>query len=112
MRTGEFLKSKRQAAGLNTREAGTKAGVSYSYIAKIERGESSPTVEVLDRLLFALGVSWLDFLRAVGYVREAKTLYRGEERRRPLMAEEETAGYTARTAGGIRASKKKRRRGR
>lgn len=51
------LRSLRAAAGLSLDALAQKSGVSRSNISLIERGQSSPTAVVLDKLSSALGVS-------------------------------------------------------
>ena len=51
------LRELRDAQGLSLDALATRSGVSRSNISLIERGESSPTAAVLDKLASALGVS-------------------------------------------------------
>src|SRR5258708_40060647 len=53
----ERLRALRTAAGLTLEALAESAGVSRSMISLIERGESSPTANVLDRLAAGLGVT-------------------------------------------------------
>ncbi|RZL31092.1 MAG: XRE family transcriptional regulator [Rubrivivax sp.] len=54
---GRRLRELRAAAGLSLDALAHKSGVSRSNISLIERGQSSPTAVVLDKLSSALGVS-------------------------------------------------------
>ncbi|MDR7298594.1 transcriptional regulator with XRE-family HTH domain [Pelomonas aquatica] len=54
---GRRLHELRAAAGLSLDALANKSGVSRSNISLIERGQSSPTAVVLDKLSSALGVS-------------------------------------------------------
>lgn len=56
-RIGRRLRDLRSAAGLSLDALAHKSGVSRSNISLIERGQSSPTAVVLDKLSSALGVS-------------------------------------------------------
>ncbi|WP_457322847.1 helix-turn-helix domain-containing protein [Roseateles sp. P5_E11] len=56
-RIGHRLHELRSAAGLSLDALANKSGVSRSNISLIERGQSSPTAVVLDKLSSALGVS-------------------------------------------------------
>lgn len=56
-RIGKRLHELRTAAGLSLDALAHKSGVSRSNISLIERGQSSPTAVVLDKLSSALGVS-------------------------------------------------------
>jgi transcriptional regulator with XRE-family HTH domain len=56
-RLGRRLHELRSSAGLSLDALAHKSGVSRSNISLIERGQSSPTAVVLDKLSSALGVS-------------------------------------------------------
>ena len=51
-----LLREARMRAGLSQRDLAKKAGTAQSVIARIERGQTSPTLETLERLLGAAGV--------------------------------------------------------
>ena len=55
-RIGQRLRELRAAQGLSLEALAERSGVSRSNISLIERGESSPTAVVLDKLTAALGV--------------------------------------------------------
>src|SRR5688572_22443161 len=55
-RIAERVRELRAKAELSMDELASKSGVSRSMISLIERGESSPTAVVLDKLAAALGV--------------------------------------------------------
>jgi transcriptional regulator with XRE-family HTH domain len=55
-RIAERVRELRVAQGLSLEALATKSGVSRSMISLVERGESSPTAVVLDRLATGLGV--------------------------------------------------------
>ena len=48
--------------GLSTNKLSTLAGLSQSYVRKLESGENKPTVESLDLLCQALGITFEDFV--------------------------------------------------
>jgi len=50
-----LLVQARTKAGMTQRELATRAHTSQSVIARIERGQTSPSMETLDRLLAAAG---------------------------------------------------------
>ena len=60
---GERLFEARDRAGLPLRELGQRAGVSWSTISAIEKGNQSATAETIEKLAIALGVRpcWLAF---------------------------------------------------
>lgn len=59
---GEHIRKKREAMGLSTRKLGEICGLSYSYIAQLERGSDKtgktifPTIQTLSKLASGLGV--------------------------------------------------------
>lgn len=53
--TGERLKALRLAQGMTLEELARRSGVSRAMISRIERGEASPTAQLLARLCSALG---------------------------------------------------------
>src|SRR4029077_11853422 len=55
-RIAERVRELRAAHGLSLDTLATRSGVSRSMISLIERGESSPTAVVLEKLAAALGV--------------------------------------------------------
>jgi transcriptional regulator with XRE-family HTH domain len=52
---GRLLRAARRRAGLSQRELARRAGTAQSVVARIERGQTSPAAETLDRLLHAAG---------------------------------------------------------
>src|SRR5258708_17903560 len=50
----EIVRQARIRAGLSQRELAHRAGTAQSVIARIEKGQTSPTWETLDRLLAAV----------------------------------------------------------
>src|SRR5436190_12310832 len=56
-RIAERVRELRAAQGLSLDALATKSGVSRSMISLIERGESSPTAAVLEKLAVGLGVT-------------------------------------------------------
>ena len=58
---GEKIRKLREERGYNRNELANKAGLSPTYIPELERGEKCPTVETLDYICFALGITLRDF---------------------------------------------------
>lgn len=54
---GQKIKALRQQRGYSLRGLAKRAEVSVAYLSKLERNESSPTVNLLTRLAEALGVA-------------------------------------------------------
>lgn len=52
---GNFIRHFRKARGLTLRGLEEKSGISYSQLSKIERGESIPLKDNLDKIIEALG---------------------------------------------------------
>jgi len=52
---GSLLVRARAMAGLSQRELATRAQTAQSVVARVERGQTIPSVETLDRLLAAAG---------------------------------------------------------
>jgi transcriptional regulator with XRE-family HTH domain len=52
---GQFLRTARVERGVDQRTLAARAGTSQAQISRIERGQTSPSVETLSRLLAALG---------------------------------------------------------
>lgn len=56
---GEQLHMRRLEAGLSLRKLAELSGIGHSYIAKIEKGGNSPSVDTLRRLCDVIGVEIL-----------------------------------------------------
>ncbi len=52
---GKLLRETRQRHRLSQRRLALRAGTDQAAISRIERGETSPTVETLERLMAAMG---------------------------------------------------------
>ncbi len=55
MKVGDLLRSARERHGLSQRRLALRAGTDQAAISRLERGETSPTIETLERLLAAMG---------------------------------------------------------
>lgn len=55
MTAGELIRTARERHGVSQRRLALRAGTDQAAVSRIERGEVSPTVETLERLLNALG---------------------------------------------------------
>lgn len=62
--TAARLKALRTRAGLTLRALGERCGITASYLSDLERGESSPTLATLTRILHALGSDLAGFFSA------------------------------------------------
>ena len=59
------IRALRRRAGLSQEGLALASGLDRSYMGEIERGLRSPTIEIIFRLLPALGVSFTRFAREV-----------------------------------------------
>lgn len=77
---GARIKELRMAQSLSTNKLSNLAGLSQSYVRKLEKGECRPTIETVELLCHALEVTFEDFvnykdlslyqLRAIKIIRE------------------------------------------
>ena len=59
-----LLRHWRERRGYSVRELARRAGVGFVTVSRIENGHMSPTVEMLERLATALGITVRDFFPA------------------------------------------------
>lgn len=59
-RIGTVLRELRLQRGLTQEELAAKAKMHRNYIGGLERGEKSPTIKSVGRLIAVLGVSWTE----------------------------------------------------
>ena len=62
---GPELRKAREAAGLTQEQVAARAKISREYVSHLERGEYSPTLDVLLRVCAALGVKAWQVVRKV-----------------------------------------------
>lgn len=55
MTSGELIRDARRRHGLSQRRLALRSGASQAWISRLERGEVSPSVESLERLLLVMG---------------------------------------------------------
>ncbi len=65
---GEFLKEKRDQAGLSLRQASRLSGVSHTHIRDIENSSSVPSFEMVMGFLETYRIEIEEFLRETGYL--------------------------------------------
>ena len=90
-RLGARLKGLRQARGLTLDQLAERSGVSRAMISRVERGESSPTAALLDRLCAGLGIL-------------LSALFREEAQGGPLARRSEQPVWTDPDSGYVRRS--------
>jgi transcriptional regulator with XRE-family HTH domain len=76
---GPRVKALREAAGLSLRELALRCGVSAPMLSQVERGETSPTLQVASRIARGLDLRLSQLLRLDED--GAVTIVRGDERR-------------------------------
>lgn len=90
-RLGARIKGLRQSRGLTLDQLAERSGVSRAMISRVERGESSPTAALLDRLCAGLGVL-------------LSALFREEAQAGPLARRSEQPVWTDPDSGYVRRS--------
>lgn len=59
---GNKLQQARASSGLTQAEVAKRAGTNVNYYAKLERGESVPSLKMLEKIIKVLGVKSSDVL--------------------------------------------------
>ena len=60
------LKLIRKSKGLTQEQLAERSGIDYKYLQKLEsKNPSSPTLQVLEKLAFGLGISLQEFIREI-----------------------------------------------
>ncbi|MBZ9679618.1 MULTISPECIES: helix-turn-helix domain-containing protein [unclassified Mesorhizobium] len=62
---GENFARLRAASGLTQEQVAERANVSQQYVSGLERGERNPTIETLQAIASALGVSHVELVRPI-----------------------------------------------
>src|SRR5687767_8962813 len=78
LQIGPRIRSLREAMGLSLRELGERAGVSAPMLSQVERGETSPTLAIAQRIARGLELSLSQLLRLDET--EGVTVIRAEQR--------------------------------
>lgn len=68
---GEYLRAKRKDKNMSLRKLEEVSGISFSYLGKLERGENTPTKEMIEVLAKILELEEYDMLVLAGYLEEA-----------------------------------------
>jgi len=58
---GEKIRYYRKKLGFSQEELALRAGIHPAYLGKLERNEKNPTVETIDKIIDAVGVSYAVF---------------------------------------------------
>ncbi len=67
---GERIRAARKARGWTQEELASQAGLHFTYIGAVERGEKNLTIKSLERVTRALGLPMAEALKAAGPVKE------------------------------------------
>lgn len=62
---GELIRYKRESLGLSAREVGRRAGLSDSYVIKVEANKMSPSFKAISRIMVVLSFSTYEILLAI-----------------------------------------------
>lgn len=63
-KVGERIRELRKQAGISARALASKAGLTQSHLSKLETGAAKPSLEALERICRAMGVSLAEFFAA------------------------------------------------
>ncbi|WP_010494989.1 helix-turn-helix domain-containing protein [Paenibacillus elgii] len=69
---GDFIRDKRKAAELGLRDIAKIARISFSQLSKIERGESTPSKETVEKLAHALKADKDELMVLAGYISDER----------------------------------------
>jgi transcriptional regulator with XRE-family HTH domain len=64
---GDFVRRKRTEKGWSQSDLAAKIGNNYQNISRLERGETSPTLEWCYRLAAAFDMDMIDFIKEFNY---------------------------------------------
>src|SRR5689334_22824248 len=107
MKGGELIRDARRRHGLSQRRLALRSGASQAWISRVERGEVSPSIDSLDRLLLVMGESVsLEAKPVIGD--EEDPAWREIHGARPMAERLERAFDAAAFAGELRGSAKSR----
>lgn len=62
---GTRIKNKRNQTGLTQEQLAEKAGMHPTYMGKLERGDKSATLDSLEKVVNALGLSYIDLFKDI-----------------------------------------------
>jgi transcriptional regulator with XRE-family HTH domain len=100
MSSGELIRDARRRHGLSQRRLALRSGASQAWISRLERGEVSPSVDSLERLLLVMGESLrLEAVRTAGD--DDDSTWRERHRGRPIEERLERAFDAAAFAGDL-----------
>lgn len=80
-RFGNRLREARTSRGLSQAALAERAGLTASYLGRLERGLAAPGIDLVDRLAEALGVAAADLLPAADKPADAVAVLREQARR-------------------------------
>jgi transcriptional regulator with XRE-family HTH domain len=105
MTSGELIRDARRRHGLSQRGLALRSGAGQAWISRVERGEVSPSVDSLERLLSVMGETLrLGAERAA--IEEGDPTWDRTHRARPMAERLERAFDAAAFAGDLRGAAK------
>ncbi len=76
---GERIRAIRKVRRWTQEELASRAGLHYTYVGAVERGEKNLTLKSLHRLAGTLGIPMPDLLKEAAHVREPAATYGSRE---------------------------------
>lgn len=67
VKLGDYVRSKRVERGWSQSDLAAKMGNNFQNISRLERGETSPTLEWCYRLALAFDMKMIDFIKELDY---------------------------------------------
>ncbi|MFT3779926.1 MAG: helix-turn-helix transcriptional regulator [Ottowia sp.] len=64
-RLGDYVRDRRLALGLSQAEFGERCGFYQTYLSRIERGHANPTLNAMEVIANALGVTVFEMFEAI-----------------------------------------------
>lgn len=107
MTPGELIRDARKRHGLSQRRLARRAGASQAWVSRLERGEVSPSVDSLERLLLVMGERLTFGVEPVA-VDDADLDWQRAHRARPMSERLERAFDAARFADELRGAASRR----
>lgn len=102
---GEYVRQRREEAGLSIRELARRADIDFTHLSRIEKGEKRPTAESLQKIGDALGIDSGELLAYAGIhpsLPEPRAYFR-----RKLGVDADEAEVLARLIEDYQANKRK-----
>lgn len=86
LKAGKLIREQRKKLSLSLGKLSSMSGVSLSHLARIERGERSPSIQALQKIAEPLGFDLNELLIMTGHLSPGLSLY-SEEQKEKLRIE-------------------------